>query len=120
MTVYVIQEPVRRVLTQGSDEVTYEKLFDLRSAEKYGEIRVLVGPFESPDESTLEKMKSALTGYTAADYLLLAGKPTFIGWAVAIAAHRSGGRVNLLQWDKREGRYLVFQSHLFQSRKMPA
>ena len=95
------------------DEQTQEVVprFDLSAAARFGELRYLLGPSAGPrnvgDPVHLDEVKRKLADYRAeTDYLLLMGNPVLIGVVTAIAAHTSPtGRVQFLQWSRRDGRY---------------
>ena len=92
MTVYVLQEMGRNV----------------RSAEKFGELKVLL-----PDNKQIvlssgpltHKLTKELSTFNDDDYLLLIGDPAIIAVAGAIASKMNGGRFKVLKWDRDEKRY---------------
>ena len=103
--VYVVQ-----IQQQWDDgRTTLLPKFDLRPAEKFGELVYLLGPDDVPFESeaAVTKLKERLDDITDDDFILLIGNPCFIGWACAIAAGRLGGKIKLLQWAKRDRDYRV-------------
>ena len=89
--------------------------FDLEPAKQYGELCYLLSPTAEPTdpEPVLKALRERLEHVTADDYLLLVGNPCLIGWATAIAADRTEGRVNFLQWHSRERRYLAVRAKIF-------
>ena len=92
MTVYVLQEMGRNI----------------RSAEKFGDLKVLL-----PDNKQIvlsagpltHKLKKELSTFCDDDYLLLIGDPAIIAVCGAIAAKNNGGRFKVLKWDRNEKRY---------------
>lgn len=103
--VYVVQSTLR--MNPATRKL--EAKFDVSAAEVFGELVYLLSaqaaPF-SPDP-VIAELRTKLAKYNPEhDYLLLIGNPCLIGWTVAVAAHVGAGRVNLLQWSGREGRYL--------------
>jgi folate-dependent tRNA-U54 methylase TrmFO/GidA len=92
MTVYVLQEMGRNI----------------RSAEKFGDLKVLL-----PDNKQIvlssgplaHKLTKELSTFNDDDYLLLIGDPAIIAVAGAIASKMNGGRFKVLKWDRDEKRY---------------
>ena len=92
MTVYVLQEMGRNV----------------RSAEKFGDLKVLL-----PDNRQIVlssgpltfKLKQELKDFNDDDYLLLMGDPAIIALAGAVASDVNGGRFKILKWDRDEKKY---------------
>lgn len=83
--------------------------FDFTSAARWGEVRFLLPPTASPFSlmGPMSIMHDKLQDYDAhSDYLLLVGSPVLLGLAVAIAADKSGGNVNMLQWSGAKRDYL--------------
>ena len=65
--------------------------YDFSTAEQYGRLIVLLGPRCNAfnPQSVVPELRAKLADYGDADCLLLAGNPTLIGWAAAIAARAS-------------------------------
>ena len=92
MTVYVLQEMGRNI----------------RSAEKFGDLKVLL-----PDNKQIvlssgpltHKLMKELKDFNDNDYLLLIGDPAIIAVCGAIAADVNGGRFKVLKWDRNDKRY---------------
>ena len=92
MTVYVLQEMGRNI----------------RSAEKFGDLKVLL-----PDNRQIVlssgpltfKLKHELKDFNDNDYLLLMGDPAIIALAGAVASDANGGRFKVLKWDRDEKKY---------------
>ena len=92
MTVYVLQEMGRNI----------------RSAEKFGDLKVLL-----PDNRQIVlssgpltfKLRQELKDFNDNDYLLLIGDPAIIAIAGAVVSDENGGRFKILKWDRDEKRY---------------
>jgi|TARA_R100001463_G_scaffold6036_1_gene20012 hypothetical protein len=92
MTVYVIQEMGRNI----------------RSAEKFGDLKVLL-----PDNRQIVlssgpisfKLRQELKTFNDDDYLLLIGDPAIIAVAAAVAANVNNGRFKVLKWDRDDKAY---------------
>ena len=92
MTVYVLQEMGRNI----------------RSAEKFGDLKVLL-----PDNRQIVlsagpmsfKIQQELKDFNDNDYLLLMGDPAIIAVAGAVVSDVNGGKFKVLKWDRDEKRY---------------
>tara|TARA_R100000306_G_C4359463_1_gene134537 strand:- start:341 stop:655 length:315 start_codon:yes stop_codon:yes gene_type:complete len=92
MTVYVLQEMGRNV----------------RSAEKFGDLKVLL-----PDNKQIvlssgpltHKLQKELKDFNENDYLLLIGDPAIIAVAGAIVSNINNGKFKVLKWDRDEKKY---------------
>ena len=92
MTVYVLQEMGRNI----------------RSAEKFGDLKVLL-----PDNRQIVlssgaiafKLKQELKNFNDDDYLLLIGDPAIIAVAAAVAAKVNNGFFKVLKWDRDDKAY---------------
>ena len=92
MTVYVLQEMGRNI----------------RSAEKFGELKVCL-----PDNRQIVlssgpmvfKLKQELKDFNENDYLILMGDPAIIAAAGAIVSENNNGRFKVLKWDRDEKKY---------------
>jgi len=92
MTVYVLQEMGRNI----------------RSAEKFGELKVCL-----PDNRQIVlssgpmvfKLKQELKDFNENDYLILMGDPAIIAAAGAIVSENNNGRFKVLKWDRDEKMY---------------
>ena len=92
MTVYVLQETGK----------------NFRSAEKFGDLKVLL-----PDNRNIilsagpvtQKLRKELRDFCDKDYLLLIGDPAIIAVAGAIASENNNGRFKVLKWDRNEMKY---------------
>ena len=92
MTVYVLQEMGRNI----------------RSAEKFGELKVCL-----PDNRQIVlssgplafKLQQELKDFNDNDYLLLMGDPAIIAVAGAVVSEMNRGRFKVLKWDRDEKKY---------------
>ena len=64
-------------------------------------------------QAEIDELNEKLAGYKPTDYLLLVGNPCLIGWAVAIATHKTGGSVRLLQWSGKDKKYIGILANIF-------
>ena len=109
--VFVVQKQMRFDRDVGD----YVPKFDLSPAREYGELHYLLSPSAAPfsPESILAELHERLADFGDSDYLLLVGNPCLIGFATAIASDYNDGRINLLQWNGKERRYLPVSADLF-------
>lgn len=85
---------------------------DLRPAEKFGELVMLLSPTAKPrDPSVIIELHRKLSDMEPQDYLLLVGNPVLIGLATAVAADVRHGRLQLLQWSR--GQYMPVEVEIF-------
>ena len=109
--VFVIHLQVRWNAAEGRNE----GMHDLSPALEFGELEFLLPPDASPSrpEEALKTLHETLQDFRPEDYLLLIGNPCFIGWATAIAADWTDGRLRLLQWDRVARKYAAIEVDLF-------
>ena len=105
--VYVIQEiPGTKA---GSPRI------NIMSASKYGKFKFLLPEFSqiifSPGP-LIFKLRNLLKDYTIKDYLLLTGDPAIIGVTCSIVSDRTGGKYQLLKWDKQDKVYYPININL--------
>ena len=60
------------------------------------------------------KLRQGLKDFTSKDYLLLTGDPAIIGVACSIVSDITGGKFNLLKWDKQERKYYPIEINLYE------
>ena len=60
------------------------------------------------------KLRQGLKDFTKEDYLLLTGDPAIIGVACSIVSDITGGKFNLLKWDKQERKYYPIEINLYE------
>lgn len=108
MSVYVVQNPHFTDNKTGS----MKPKFDLTPAEQFGDLVYLLSPIQVPNRprEIIEQLQKKLSNFSDQDYLLLIGNPCFIGWATAVAAATNNGRVRMLQYNGKRGRYYVIKA----------
>ena len=111
--VYIIQElPGTKIGTPK---------FNIMGAQKFGTLKTLL-----PEHSQIIlspgplifKLRKLLDKYTSDDYLLLTGDPAIIGVACSIVADKTGGKFNLLKWDRQEKTYYPIEINLYEQGKI--
>lgn len=102
--VYVPQEQTRWDNAIGSNVPK----MDFTPALKYGEIVVCLPHNISfyVTAPVVAALKEKLRDFTEDDYLISVGSPLVIGISTHIALCKTGGKVNLLTWDKLQREYL--------------
>ena len=108
-TVYVIQEiPGSQA---GSPKI------NIMGASSYGKFNFLLPEFSQMIFSPgplIYKLRKGLKDFKDGDYLLLTGDPAIIGVACSIVSDITGGKYNLLKWDKQERKYYPIQINLYE------
>lgn len=102
--VYVTQEPVGKNITPALE---------------YGSLRVLAPwqvQVQCDPRNIISDMRLELSGARPDDYLLLIGDPVIIGLATALIIEVTGGVIQLLKWDKQEGKYIPITINLSERR----
>ena len=83
--------------------------YDLSPAEEYGDLVFLLSPgniYKDKLESATRNLERLLKDYDPdRDHVLAIGDPVAIAATTAIAASYSGGVVNVLKYDRVDGRY---------------
>jgi len=86
-------------------------------ASNYGQFKFLLPEFSqiifSPGP-LVYKLRQGLKDFTTEDYLLLTGDPAIIGVACSIVSDITGGKYNLLKWDKQERKYYPIEINLYE------
>ena len=105
--VWFVHEPLRR------DERTGQMVpqYDVKPAAEFGDIVfALPGRSRPPmdPETCLIELREAMREFKASDYLAIAGDHQLVIWGAILAERASGGILNLLKWDNREHRYVLF------------
>lgn len=104
-TIFVTQQ----VMIRNAHGELQEK-FDLSGAElEYGaDIRVLIPHGQSLVSSVpvVRQLNEQLRDFSEDDFLLPLGDPSIMAAAAAIAARNTNGKLKVLKWDRRQGRYL--------------
>ena len=60
------------------------------------------------------KLRKGLKDFKKKDFLLLTGDPAIIGVACSIVSDITGGKYNLLKWDKQERKYYPIEINLYE------
>ena len=107
--VYIIQE------IPGTKEGRPK--INIMGAKEYGEFVFLLPELSqiifSPGP-IIFKLKKLLKNYSEKDYLLLTGDPAIIGVACSVASDMTGGKYNVLKWDKQEKKYYPIKINLYE------
>ena len=108
-TVYVIQEIAGT--RAGNPKI------NIMGAASYGQFKFLLPEFSqiifSPGP-LIYKLRQGLKNFKKKDYLLLTGDPAIIGVACSIVSDITGGKFNLLKWDKQERKYYPIRINLYE------
>ena len=108
-TVYVIQEIAGT--RSGNPKI------NIMGASQYGQFKFLLPEFSQMIFSPgplIFKLRQGLKKFTTKDYLLLTGDPAIIGVACSIVSDITGGKYNLLKWDKQERKYYPIKINLYE------
>ena len=108
-TVYVIQEIAGT--RAGNPKI------NIMGAANYGQFKFLLPEFSQMIFSPgplIYKLRQGLKEYKKKDYLLLTGDPAIIGVACSIVSDITGGKYNLLKWDKQERKYYPIEINLYE------
>ena len=107
--VYVIQEIAGT--KAGNPKI------NIMGASNYGQFKFLLPEFSqiifSPGP-LVYKLRQGLKEFKKKDYLLLTGDPAIIGVACSIVSDITGGKYNLLKWDKQERKYYPIEINLYE------
>jgi hypothetical protein len=107
--VFVVQKPARfdRTLTPPR----FVPMYDFTPAEAHGRLVIVLGPgniFQHRMSQALAQIRTVLANYSERDFIIAVGDPVAIAASVMVAAERTGGRVNLLRWDRLTKSYESF------------
>ena len=86
-------------------------------AQKYGKFKFLLPEFSQMIFSPgplIYKLRQGLKDFKEEDHLLLTGDPALIGVACSIVSDITGGKYNLLKWDKQEKKYYPISINLYE------
>lgn len=105
--VFVVQQPATfdRVLKR------FIPKYDLSPAQSHGRLITILGPgniFKDRMAQASSQIKRVLSSFNEGDSILALGDPVAIAASVMFAAERTGGRVNLLKWDRLTRAYESF------------
>lgn len=103
--VYIPQEPMR----WDAELCVNKPTMDFTPALRYGELVVCLshGISFHITKPVLTALREKMHSFTADDYLIAVGSPLMIALSSAVALERTGGKLQLLTWDRREAEYLV-------------
>jgi len=108
-TVYVIQEiPGTQ---SGNPKI------NIMGASNYGNFKFLLPEFSQMIFSPgplIYRLRQGLKDFKVRDYLLLTGDPALIGVACSIVSDMTGGKYNILKWDKQERKYYPIAINLYE------
>ena len=108
-TVYVIQEiPGTQ---SGNPKI------NIMGASNYGQFKFMLPEFSQMIFSPgplIYKLRQGLKDFKVRDYLLLTGDPALIGVACSIVSDMTGGKYNILKWDKQERKYYPIAINLYE------
>lgn len=110
MTVYVVQEPMKRDARTGEMIPSW----DMTPAREYGDIEVMFpsGRVALSTQPMVQRARHLLRNFSDNDHVLLAGDPVLIGIVAAIASDFNRGRVKFLKWDRHTTSYLMVNVQL--------
>lgn len=102
--VYIPQEPTRWDNTVEMHMPT----MDFTPASRYGELVVCLPPNISfhMTKPVYLALKEKMREFSDDDYLIAVGSPLVIALSSHIALQRTGGKLNLLTWDRLQRQYL--------------
>ena len=80
---------------------------NLSAAKEFGQIKVLLPPTQVTFDATwaIEEMFKKLEEFKDEDYLLLVGDPVIMILAASIVSWVTGGKYNILKWDRETRTY---------------
>jgi hypothetical protein len=102
--VYVPQQPSRF----DSATKLWIPTINVDSAREFGEIVVMLPPNANRLHTAplVAALKEQLALFTRDDYIVALGDPSLIAAAACIAALKTGGRFNMLKWDRMTSSYI--------------
>jgi len=90
---------------------------NIMGAANYGQFKFLLPEFSQMIFSPgplIYKLRQGLKNFKTRDHLLLTGDPAIIGVACSIVSDITGGKYNLLKWDKQERKYYPIEINLYE------
>lgn len=102
--VFIPQEPARWNAELGLTQPT----MDFTPALRYGELITCLPPGVSfhMTRPVVVALREKMRDFDVDDYLIAVGSPLVIALSAHIALTKTGGRLNLLSWDRRQREYL--------------
>lgn len=91
------------------DPITKQNVasIDLKEAQEYGELLPVVSGNFDPDLALDTLWQTITETFEREDYILAIGDPLMIGAALAYAADKIGGPINVLRWERNRKAYDV-------------
>lgn len=88
-------------------------MLDLRPAEKFGELVVMLPPGASQMHTAplIQVIKERMANVTNEDYILASGDPSLIGAASAIMVRKTGV-LRMLKWDRNCKDYFAVEARV--------
>lgn len=105
--VFVVQQPSYF----DRDIRKFVAKYDLSPATSHGQLVYMLGPgniFKDRMIQAIRQLETVLATYTESDFLLAVGDPVAIAAAALIAGQRTGGKINILKWDRIAAAYESF------------
>ena len=100
--VYVLQHPPQNINILGASDYGYLVI----CLPENSQMTFSPAPF-------IHKMRKNLRDFKSDDYILCTGDPAIIGLSTAIVSDVTGGKFNLLKWDRQERRYYPLAFDLY-------
>ena len=100
--VYVLQHPPQNINIMSASDFGYLVI----CLPENSQMMFSPAPF-------IHKMRKNLRDFKEKDYILCTGDPAIIGLSTAIVTDVTGGRFNLLKWDRQERRYYPLTFNLY-------
>jgi len=100
--VYVLQHPPQNINILGASDYGYLVI----CLPENSQMTFSPAPF-------IHKMRKNLRDFKSDDCILCTGDPAIIGLSTAIVSDVTGGKFNLLKWDRQERRYYPLTFDLY-------
>ena len=112
-----VHNPIVYVIQEIPGTQAGNPKINIMGASNYGQFKFLLPEFSqiifSPGP-LVYKLRQGLKNFKKRDYLLLTGDPAIIGVACSIVSDITGGKYNLLKWDKQERKYYPIEINLYE------
>lgn len=88
--------------------------FDITTAGDHGEIKILLSSVASAfcTVPVSQQLRDGLRHFSDSDFLLPIGDPAIMLMAGVIASQRTGGKLNILKWDRKSRKYIKVRFEL--------
>jgi hypothetical protein len=112
MTVYAVQMQMQYDKESRSVQPRFPSI---SKADEWGQVEYLLDPSAHPfnPDLVIGSLHHKLSGFSDDDYLLLIGNPVLIGMASAVAARYNDGKINFLQWNPKNSKYVHIFAQLY-------